>query len=431
MEDIFGSVMVLILFSIILLYFFFLVLRKPLIGLILTIMTIPLDGQGKDVGYITLTPSNFFLLTTFLGYFSSISLRKKFAPKIPAVLIIVWILYIFTGLFSLWTSSPQIRIFYTLIGCFMLYLLLVSLVKNEEALKQISFGYGISSFIQIVLALIQIYLNYKGISWRIYQYTPSGSDFRFIRPLGLHSDPNYYGIFMLPLFGILGAMLLEAKSIRIRMVSILFFILISIGIFVSFSRAAWLGGIVILCILFFLYSLQKINISSHILQTCIIFIVLIAIIALVFIDVLPIRKVRFIDQIIGINEPSYFYRYLTFKESLILWTNAPIFGYGTSDVTTMYVHNVFLQIMLRAGLYGLILFIIIFGYAFFLASKSMIISGEFSWFTCAIIRGYAAGFFAIILTSLLFGFEGHKMIWFMCGITTAIGLNFNNLKNNY
>lgn len=427
MSDIFYHPLLIVLLVLLVLSLIILIFRKPLLGLILTIMAIPLDGKGVDTGFITLSPSNLLLLLTFFSLCLATSIRKKYIPTIPFWLIINWNIYILSALFGLRLFPFEIRIFFTLIGAFLLYLSLIGLIKNEKDLEYITIGYGVCGIIQAIISMTQLFLFYrKGITWGIYQYASLERHFYFTRVMGTHFDPNYYGIFLLPLFSIVTAILFETKSIRVRLGSIALFSLLSYGIFISYSRTAWLCGIFILIVLSILYLLQKINVSLFINRAVIIFILFIAIIIVVFAQ--AFRNIGFIYKLIEMNEPSFFYRYLTFREALILWSDAPIFGYGASNITALYVHNVFLQIMLRAGLFGLIPFLTLFGFAVYMASRSLVTSQRLSWLSRAIIKGYSIGLMTIILTFFLFGYEGHKMIWFICGITTAIGLNFRKLK---
>ena len=410
-------------FAVIALCIIFFIFRNPLIGLILIIMTIPLDGQSIDTGFMTLTPSNFLLIITTLSVF----IKRARIPKMPLWLISIWMIYIITGLFGARASSYNIRIFFTLVGAFLFYILLVFLVRKEKDLHHVTVGYGISAFIQVILAWMQILgFYYLGLSWGIHKYSTPGG-YQLVRPVGAHFDPNYYGIYLLPIFGVVSAMLFERKTLRGRIGNVILLIFLASGVFISYSRTVWVGAIFILIILSLLYLLERLRVSTYMIHNFIVLVILLAMVVIIFLPVLPFTKIGIVKQLIEMNEPSVFYRYITFKEALDKWAESPLFGYGTGSVTSLYVHNIFLQIMLRAGLFGLIPFIIIVGFAFFGITKSMVTCQNLPWFTRAMIRGYGAGLYMIILSVLLFGFEGHKMIWLICGIATAITLNIKKL----
>jgi len=407
-----------------------------LIGLALIAMTIPWDGQGADLGFISLTPSNFLLLITLFGFCLWIYMRKKI-PRIPPWLVFAWGMYIFTSIWKIgMLSSPEPRILFTLIGAFLLYISLVTLIRNENDLKYITIGYGIGACIQVAFALVQIFgFYYLGVSWRILQYTPTGGDTLLVRAMGTQFDPNFYGIYLLPILGIAGAMIFEAASRRARLGSLLLFLFMLAGVFVSFSRTAMIMSIFIVLVLFFSFLSRRIRIPSNIIKVTMVSAFISVFFALAFLPILPVEGLGFVGRLIQLNAPSVYARYVTFEEALNEWSKAPLFGHGFTKVTARladyYTHNIFLLIMLRSGLVGLISFIFIFGFAFFIATKRLLKCQNFSWFTRAMIKGYVVGLYAMILTFLSFGFEGHKMIWLVCGITTAIGLNLKNTKMSY
>jgi len=120
---------------------------------------------------------------------------------------------------------------------------LSSYVNSERRARTILIAYLFAAVSSAVIAILALYGPLPGKS--IFLYDPS-------RPRVLFKDPNVFGPFLIPAALIMLEEILHPRLLRLRRsTAIMTFIVLSLGVLFSFSRAAWLNealGIVILLV---------------------------------------------------------------------------------------------------------------------------------------------------------------------------------------
>ena len=112
---------------------------------------------------------------------------------------------------------------------------LSSYVNSERRARTIVIAYLVAALSSAVIAILALYAPLPGKS--IFLYDPS-------RPRALFKDPNVFGPFLIPIALIILNEILNPRLLRLRRsAKVAMFAVLSLGVLVSGSRAAWLNEI--------------------------------------------------------------------------------------------------------------------------------------------------------------------------------------------
>lgn len=183
------------------------------------------------------------------------------------------------------------------------------------------------------------------------------------RALGFFGHPNFFALFTAPLLAFLIPDLFNRvqnqRNILITPKLFLFWILGSIGLFLSMSRAGWLGLTAAISVSLLLVGNKKLRLTALICGTILTIIILIT----------PNLRYRVILPFMG--EKSAVSRLSLWHTGIVAIKKAPIFGLGLTGFgsnwltlntdpnldTHNFPHNVFLDFWVETGLLGLLSFV--------------------------------------------------------------------------
>lgn len=228
-----------------------------------------------------------------------------------------------------------------------------------------------SSFASTWLGLAEHNSNMLGTSV-VEAIAPDGITERWLRAYGSLDHPNIFGAFV-AIALIMTVWLWFTRTQKRKKIENYFLlastIFLSAGVLVSFSRTAWivaLGGIIALIIC------HLDQIKKQKLETLSVLGVILAIFLFLFSQYHYIFLTRF-NPSERLEQISTSERQVGLKESIHLWTEKPLQGFGLSTYTLALskedtfqpswyyqpVHNIFLLVLVEVGIIGLILLVLI------------------------------------------------------------------------
>lgn len=285
---------------------------------------------------------------------------KKF--KVSRNLIIVVLLFLISSLMAmiinlilrnnLITDMTYIRIGYYAVILYVYF----SFTRVKYTDKQIKLIMKCNIVSSIILSLSLIFVNhiwYKGI-------------------LGTTIDKNFSGAILAfnALFIIL--LIYDEKKFYNKIMYIISYILIFIGIFFSASRASILVAILGSIIVIFMKARENLKTKKSVAKLFVIIFILPIVVFFIFISVSD--KMGGASDTIqwywnryfvnGFGDDSVSGRWIWWRNALELWTSRPLFGYGIGNInisgnSSAVAHNTYLDFLLDQGICGIIGFIIV------------------------------------------------------------------------
>lgn len=293
--------------------------------------------RGLRVDYLAPTVyfTDLLLLATTLFWLFESKPSFKLSPKQLISAVVILVFYILNFVFAV---APLIA-FIKLIRLAVLFLFYFYLIRNPQSLSLIRKPLSLAVIYIFILSMLQLYFQrtiggpFYWLGERTFSVsTPAIAEFTFmghqyLRPYATFSHPNTLAGFML-----VGALLLSSTPF-----SLLAFLLV----FISFSQNAWLATIIL-----FLISVIRVNKSF---MRYFIFAIFIA--SFVF---------PFVPDLLDLKRQT-----LSF-EAFRLFSEAPVFGLGQGNYIPAAVnfqnsyllqpvHNIYLLILVEAGVFGLLL----------------------------------------------------------------------------
>lgn len=331
------------------------ILTTPETGVILALFGLPffslLQSPAISVGLL--------VLLTMIGYFIKL-IRGKRILKMElldgAVLLFLLTLF-FSGAITLGKQPGYQE---SLLCCVLIfgYFLVANLMRTERWLKRCLLALVSSATIVACIGILQFVFGiYQTGAWLDTAYFSDISG----RVVSLFENPNILGFYLVMILPFAMTLLTRAVERKQRLLCWFSIISMLLCIILTWSRGAWLASIV--CILLFLLITSKKTLRWLIL-------------ACAFIPFLsffiPQSIVRRFSSIGNIADSSTMYRIYTWKGSFGIvkdtWVGG--IGYGPSAFQEVYPqyayagieaathsHNLFLQILLGAGIGGLLIFL--------------------------------------------------------------------------
>lgn len=190
---------------------------------------------------------------------------------------------------------------------------------------------------------------------------------RWLRAYGSFAHPNIFGGYLV--MALFAANMWQQIQKRNHIVTVGMYTLLSMGIFVSFSRSAWIAVAVIWCIEAYGYVIKKKKTRLRFLVTTI----------AVFVLCVSVTSSLVHTRLFGGSSHENYstqVRLTGVGEALALWKEAPLFGVGAGNYTAaaflfdssqpgwLYqpVHNIDLLLLVELGLVGGLLFLLAFYY---------------------------------------------------------------------
>jgi O-antigen ligase len=225
---------------------------NPFLSLTMAIIMLGVQiGEWPGIG-LRFAPSDVFLLFCLLGMFLNKKVRSEVFEKAPAR---YWFLA-FLGLYIIGNFITIVNVGrllqYHLINrnigllvLFAYYYCTVTLIDDRDKLERIVKLYVYTGFLLNFVALLGYFAHrFVGIG-EIFVST----DVRFV---GFLQDPSAWGCFLLSLLFLQGILLINKSPLFSLRFSILNLLLLSLGIFLTFSRSTYLAFFLVLLLFFFL-----------------------------------------------------------------------------------------------------------------------------------------------------------------------------------
>lgn len=320
----------------------------------------------------------FIILIMVIGFIFSI---YNFTKEMIFPLLILY-LFLISNLLSLFfIKEIGSSIFFTSIT-FYLAFTWIGLIGMSELIKplylqRILQGFLFSALISAVIGILA------------YFHLLTSSDFFLLygRAKALFKDPNVFGPFLVmpALFSIRMAELKDT-TIKMRIFYNITFLILSAGIVLSFSRAAWGNFAISLLIFLFLFKVNFLRSRIH----TIIFIVLLGIPGILYFIQTPMVEDLLVSRLsyqsYDINR--FGTQHAAFEKGL---SNPFGIGAGQSDEVFQYSpHSLYVRIFIENGVLGLISFVVFF-----------ILSVIKSYQSYRYTKGESSGLFLVIFASLV------------------------------
>ncbi len=406
------------------------ILKNPLLGFAVLAFTIPFDSRGISTQIITISISNVILISTIFSVIvhalSDNERDWKFQKWIP----VIAGFYVISAFIAPLMTGQRISYVMTIIGCVAIYFIAITVITSSNKLFVIANVYLASALLQAIIGIGEFSLfhltGFKiGIedAWLAGTYVP--------RALGTHLDPNYHALFMIPALAYALSIVIFSAKRLLRFTMLCISMVIAFGILTSFSRTGWIVAVFAVAFLLLIGTASKWRMLNK--EIFRLFLVILVLGFALTIIVLPLINIQFIRSLVELNERSVLLRFSTYEEAVRLFRTSPLIGFGDTNLTRYFVHSTFLYIALRAGLFGLLPFLVMVGYSVIGGISQIAGRGEnFSFRYHPGIVAFVVGAASFLIGSMIFGIEGHKMTWYVWGISAAIVLNAQKLwdKNN-
>lgn len=305
-----------------------------------------------DIG-VNIRPIMIFLIPGFfIIIFKGIKINILNYEKV----FLIFVLYsLIRGVFSQ-DKEGFIRMFLGYFFVLLVYIISDNIFRNIN-IKDLEKIFIIASFIATLISFILF----------ISKFPPSMHfDKGFYRMGGLLPDPNFLGLYLTPIYGLLLFKILNSKKIRMYLIIIISIILICI--FLTWSRSAFLGLAILSLML--IYRFNKIG------KKKIIYIIIFLLI--IYISTFFVDYIEIIEKMSGMDLKTIFQKRFVDDNGgsgrLVIWNNGiaifkinPIFGIGALNFRYYnmllfneghFMHNTFLEILCENGIIGMSIFII-------------------------------------------------------------------------
>lgn len=362
-----------------------------------------------------------------LCYFLKL-IRGKRTLKFEIVdftVLIFMILMVFGGIFSV---SPEDSIQPALLYvCFMIgYFLVVNLIRTNDWVKRCVVSISISSFI---VAAYGVYENFFGMADTIWQDEEMFEDIRG-RVVSTFDNPNVLAEYLIMTIPFMAAMFLISKRISGKLMYLVMGGFGAACLIFTWSRGAWLGLLIGIVLFLLIYNKKSI------------LLLLFGIMSVPFLPfVLPQNIINRFLSIGSIQDTSTSYRVNIWRAVIDMINDHFSSGIGIGEGAFAMVypeyslagiesaphsHNLFLQIIVEIGIFGLFIFI---------AAVIIYMQSNFSFYNkVQFIKRYipdrvlsAAGFCGIVsilaqgMTDYIwYNYRVFFVFWLIFGLTMAI-----------
>lgn len=228
-----------------------LILVKPEYGLYLLVFSVPFGSLKElQIGPISASATEFLIAATALAWAAKITVRHEgrftfTSLSWPLAIFIAILLLSATTALSLVLSLKEVAKWLELL---LVFLFVVNFVSQQRQTRVILFCLVLAAFLEALLGWYQFLSRTGPESFLLGE--------RFLRAYGTFGQPNPYAGYLSFSLSLLGGMLIGAvrqgrggKFPLSFKVSVCAFLVILAAILMSFSRGAWLGVFVALCVM--------------------------------------------------------------------------------------------------------------------------------------------------------------------------------------
>lgn len=417
----FPALILLVLFGL-----FIIILIKLEFGLYLLIIASVFNRYSVEYAGLTMRPDQLMAVLVVLGLSLQVFIRRKQLHRSPLDLPIIC--YVLINVLASLINSPYFYLRQSLQRCALIlvaslcYFAIFNFIDAEEILKKslkvflaigvLEVAYGVSAVLLLGLTGINI-----GIQ--------RGYPFLGGVPYGTLLEANIFGSFSMAIGLILLTYYLSDYYHRWRRLIGLSFVLVMIGLILSYTRAAWLGFLLGLAFLPFLMRERLFLKSFKMVVAVSAAVVLFAILSSIAVFNRIFRTGAYIDRfsnIINLETPAARMRLIGFRVAISEWKGHPFIGNGTDTMKLNpqvgWIPNIFIITLHDTGVVGLAILLWMLG-AFLLICL----------FT---LRRMKNGFYKTNLIAFLVSFIGLMMayqatsahwlgfMWIHMGLTMAI-----------
>lgn len=240
---------------------------------------------------------------------------------------------------------------------------LKSRITPEDLLKILMGGWTIAGLVNVSAGLISFFAPAKIFA----------SSIRFgVRLTGFFKDPNVLGPFLVPSALYFLRELFRSKEHRI--LNFLLFVFISLGVFLTFSRAAWANYVVTLSIYFTFTVFNRKTFKRSVVLAVVLLSLLVALFYLsshIYLFDVNLQDFMFSRLRLQSYDEYRFEAQSRFVD--IISSTSILFGTGPGNYehfTNLAAHSLYARYIGERGLLGFVLFVIFLGMSFRKASKS-------------------------------------------------------------
>ena len=403
--------------GIILLLGAFILLMIPEFGIVVLLFAVPFLPTMM-IALITVYVAMCYILKLIRG-------KRTIKFELIDVTVMIFMLLMFLGgIFSVSPTSKQPAMLYV---CFIFgYFLVVNLIRTSEWVKRCVIAIAMSSFI---VALYGVYENFFGMIDTTWQDTDMFEDIR-TRVVSTFENPNVLAEYLIMTLMFTAVMFLISKNIGKKLIYLAMAGTGAACLIFTWSRGAWLGLLIGLVLFLFIYNKKSI------------LGLLFGIMAIPFLPfVLPRTIIDRFLSIGSIKDTSTSYRVNIWRAVIDMIKDHFSSGIGVGEgafaviypeyslagiESAPHSHNLFLQIIVEIGIFGLLVFI---------AAIIMYMQSNFSLYNkIQFIKRYkadrllsAAGFCGIVsilaqgMTDYIwYNYRVFFMFWLIFGLTMSI-----------
>ena len=338
-----------------------LVAASPEIGVLISIILVPLLSFTK---YPTVYLCTFILLTSFFYLLKVIRGKRLFKLELLDIFVFLFGFVIFcSGFFS---AGKEASFSSAIVTCSLLlgYFLLVNLLRTKKWIKRCVFALVGSATVTSLVGIFEYVFGEKNSQWLD---TSLFSDIK-LRIVSLFENPNVLATFIVMIFPFAIALLLLSQKRNEKNLMLLVCAAMLICTVFTWSRGAWLALIVTSLIFYVFYSRKTFRFFGSLL-------IIIPILPIV----LPTTVLNRLISITNLFDSSISYRIYTWLGTLGMigdyWFSGigfgneafqsvyPFYPYSGME-TAAHSHSLFLQILVGTGVCGLIVFLIVIFFNF-------------------------------------------------------------------
>lgn len=350
---------------ILLLVFVSMVIATPEIGVVCTLFMIPFFSVVEIPSLLLAI----FVLFTAFGYLIKILRGKRiFKLEIIDLFIIIFGLMIFMG--GVITAGRLPSFFEALLSCALIlgYFLVVNTMRTERWINRCVGALAGASVIVAAIGVAQYVLGLAEYAWLDASLFPNIQG----RVVSVFDNPNVLAAYLVLTLPLILAKHSSAETSKGRLLGFISVVMVLTCIILTWSRGAWLAAIISILIFAIVKSRKSLKA---------LFVVGLTLPAFPFI--LPANVLDRFLSIGSVGDTSILYRIYTWRGSLSAIKDYFLcgIGYGNAAYSEIYpqyayagieaaehTHNLFLQILLGLGVFGLLIFLTVI---FLFAQKNL------------------------------------------------------------